>query len=190
VPTKDESALRSLLSIVIDRTVALATVLGVGFLLLVSLAVNAAISAIGQRYKWWLPTSELLLQIVDFTITYTVIALLFAVMYKMLPDLHIEWSDVIPGALLTSLLFSLGKSLIGMYLGKAGVGSTYGAAGSLVVVLVWVYYSGQIFYLGAEFTQVYAQRHGSRPCDRLAKQMKLTTPAADKPDNEPLLKLS
>jgi membrane protein len=101
--------------------------------------------------------------------------------YKLLPDLRLEWRDVIPGALLTSLLFSAGKTLIGLYLGKAGIASTYGAAGSLVVLLFWVYYSAQIFFLGAEFTQAYAQRFGSRPRDRVGKEVKIAS-EADRPD--------
>jgi membrane protein len=94
-------------------------------------------------------------------------------LYKILPDLHIEWRDVILGAAITALLFSGGKTLIGIYLGKAGVTSTYGAAGSLVAVLLWVYYSAQIFFLGAEFTQAYAQRYGSHPCDRIGREVRI-----------------
>src|SRR6185437_17177830 len=95
--------------------------------------------------------------------SFFVITFLFAAIYKLLPDVHLRWSDVAVGASVTSLLFTIGKQLIGLYLGKASFGSTYGAAGSLVIVLVWVYYSAQIFFFGAEFTQVYAREIGSDP---------------------------
>ena len=102
-------------------------------------------------------------------------------MYKWLPNLHIEWRDVILGALLTSLLFGFGKYLIGIYLGTAGIASTYGAAGSLVVVLVWVYYSAQIFFLGAEFTRAYAQLYGSHPATAWGVKCK-SSASIDKPE--------
>jgi membrane protein len=191
VPAKKQSGFRSILSLVKDRTVAFAIVLGIGFLLLVSLAVNAAISAIGNRFQYAFPIPPWAFQALDFLITYVVITVLFAVMYKWLPNLHIEWRDVILGAMITSLLFALGKYLIGVYLGTAGIGSTYGAAGSLVVVLVWVYYSAQIFFLGAEFTRAYAQLYGSHPCDRPTPEVSIvssidapevsTKPTADQP---------
>src|SRR5205807_4834911 len=99
---------------------------------------------------------------VNFCISFAIITLLFALMFKYLPDVQIAWRDVWIGALATAFLFTVGKTLIGLYLGQAGVGSAYGAAGSLVVFIVWVYYSGQILFLGAEFTKVYANRFGSR----------------------------
>jgi membrane protein len=177
VPKKPATGLQSIVAVLVDRTLAFAVVIGFGFLLLVSLAVNAALVAIGDRYQQWLPSPEYVLQSVDFVFSYFVIAFLFAMIYKLLPDLRLEWRDVIPGALLTSLLFSAGKTLIGLYLGKAGIASTYGAAGSLVVLLFWVYYSAQIFFLGAEFTQAYAQRFGSRPCDRVGAEVKIVSDA-------------
>lgn len=171
VKPKPTSGFKSILAIVAEKFTAFAIVLGVGFLLLVSLAVNAGISALGEHFSTLLPTPELALQVLNFVLSYVVIAALFAVLYKYLPDLSIEWRDVALGAAITALLFSVGKTLIGLYLGKAGLASTYGAAGSLVVVLVWVYYSAQIFFLGAEFTQAYAQQFGSRPCDRVGKEV-------------------
>lgn len=173
VPVKEETGLRSLISVLVDRTMSFAMVLAIGFLLLVSLALNAALSALGDRFNFLFQTPEWALQVVDFLISYSVITGLFMLLYKVVPDLHIEWSDVILGAAITGLMFSIGKTLIGIYLGKAGVASTYGAAGSLVVVLVWVYYSAQIFFLGAEFTQAYAQRYGSRPCDRVGREVRI-----------------
>jgi membrane protein len=95
-------------------------------------------------------------------LSFIAITILFTLLYKVVPDVHVEWQDVWIGAAVTSLLFTIGKFLIGLYLGKAGVGSAYGAAGSLVAFLVWVYYSAQVFFLGAEFTHVFAERHGSR----------------------------
>ena len=159
----------------VDRTLSFAMVLGIGFLLLVSLAVNAALAALSDQFNFYLSTPAWALEAMNFVISYAVITVLFVLLYKVVPDLHIEWRDVILGAALTALLFSVGKTLIGLYLGTAGIGSTYGAAGSLVVVLVWVYYSAQIFYFGAEFTQAYAQRFGSRPCDRIGREVQLVT---------------
>jgi membrane protein len=145
------------------RSYALAIVLGCGFLLVVSLAVSSVVSAAGSFLMSMLPMSEVLLQLLNMLVSVVVITGVFAVLFKYLPDVTIEWRDVLLGAAFTSVLFSIGKFLIGLYLGKASFGSTYGAAGSLVILLVWVYYSSQIFFFGAEFTQVYAAEHGSNP---------------------------
>jgi membrane protein len=144
-----------------DRFFSFTMVLGVAFLLLVSLVLSAALSAIGRSFANALPGGELVWQVVNFVFSFALITGLFALIYKVVPDAEIRWPDVWPGALVTALLFTLGKSLLGIYLGKASVGSAYGAAGSLVVLVVWVYYSAQILFLGAEFTQVYARRRGS-----------------------------
>jgi membrane protein len=195
VPMREESTLRSLLSMLIDRTLSFAMILGIGFLLLVSLAINAGLSALGDRFHFYFRTPEWALQFVDFFISYAVITLLFALLYKVVPDLYVEWRDVILGAALTAALFTIGKTVIGIYLGKAGIVSTYGAAGSLVVVLLWVYYSAQIFFLGAEFTQAYAQQFGSRPCDRLGREVRIvdrmdvSEPAAEPSPRETLIRL-
>jgi membrane protein len=182
VPPSSATGFRSIVGLLRDRTVAFAIVLGIGFLLLVSLAVNAALSALGGQFSHIFPMSPWVLKAMDFAITYVVIAVLFAIMYKWLPNLHIEWRDVILGAMITSLLFGFGKYLIGIYLGTAGIASTYGAAGSLVVVLVWVYYSAQIFFLGAEFTRAYAQLYGSHPCDRVGMGDVRIVSSIDKPE--------
>ena len=145
-----------------DRFFSLVAVLGTGFLLLVSLILSAALAAVGKLFAGWLPGHEAVLHVADFAISFGVITLLFAMMFKLLPDAKIAWRDVWIGAALTSLLFTIGKFLIGLYLGKADVGSAYGAAGSLVILLVWVYYSSQILLFGAEYTAVYANRYGSR----------------------------
>lgn len=191
VPRRQTSVLRGLVAVLLDRTLAFATVMGLGFLLLVSLAVSAALAAAGKRYELWLPVPDFVLSLLETTVSFFVIAALFGLIYKLLPDLPLEWRDVIPGALFTALLFSLGKLAIGAYLGRASIGSTYGAAGSLVVLLFWVYYSAQIFYLGAEFTQAYAESFGSRPCSRVRKTVQIVeSPSAigrphDQPEERP-----
>jgi membrane protein len=144
------------------RFMSMTMVLGIGFLLLVSLILTAGIAAVGNFLSGFLPGGEILWQVVNFLLGFAVVALLFAAIYKVLPDAEIEWSDVWVGAAVTSFLFTVGRILIGLYLGHASVGSTFGAAGSLLVFLVWVYYSAQILFFGAEFTQVYAGRYGSR----------------------------
>jgi membrane protein len=144
------------------RILSLGMILGFGFLLLVSLMMSAALTALG---KWWGPLFgawEIILESINFIVSFVIITLVFAMFYKSLPRVSIDWRDVWIGATVTALLFTIGKLLIGLYLGRTGVASAFGAAGSLVVLLVWVYYSAQIFLLGAEFTRVYTHRHGSR----------------------------
>ena len=145
-----------------DRFISFMAVLGSGFLLLVSLVLSAGLAAVGHRLEVLLPASEAILQAINFLISFVVITLLFAMIYKLIPDVSNSWQDVWVGAGMTSLLFTIGKFLIGLYLGKSDVGLAYGAAGSLIVVLLWVYYASQIFLFGAEFTAVYAASHGSR----------------------------
>lgn len=144
------------------RLLSFGLILAVGFLLIVSLVVTIILATLGRYWAGWLGGMEAVLQFVNFVVPVLVITVLFAMIYKFLPNVSIRWRDVWIGALVTSLLFALGKFGIGLYLAKAGVGSTYGAAGALVVLLVWVYYSAQIFLLGAEFTKVFAERRGSR----------------------------
>jgi membrane protein len=138
----------------------LAGVLSVGFLLLISLLLTAGLSAAGKYIAPYLP--EAMLQIAGFLSSFALIALLFAMMFKWLPDTPIAWRDVWLGAILTAALFEVGKFLIGLYIGKQGLESTYGAAASIVIVLIWVYYSAQLVLMGAEFTNVYARRYGSQ----------------------------
>jgi len=155
----NESGIRGLLR---GRLLSFGMVLGIGFLLLVSLVLSAAVSALGHFWHDLLPGSEVLMQVVNFVLGFVVITGLFAMIYKLLPRCDIGWADVWIGATVTSLLFSIGKFLIGLYLGRSSVASSFGAAGSLVIVLLWVYYSAQIFLLGAEFTRTYSYRHGTR----------------------------
>ena len=143
------------------RFISFAMVLGVGFLLLVSLAVSAFISGLTQFVGSLHEGAAMIAHLLDVVISFALVTLLFAMIYKFLPDVEIRWKDVWIGAALTSILFTTGKFLIGFYLGSSGVTSVYGAAGSLITVLLWVYYSALIFFLGAEFTQVYASQYGS-----------------------------
>jgi membrane protein len=145
-----------------QRFFSFSLVLGTGFLLLVSLALSAALAALYSVIERSFPGLGIVGTIVNFLISFAVTTLLFAAIYKLLPDAEIAWKDVFIGAAVTALLFSLGRYLIGLYLGQASVGSAYGAAGTLVVLLIWIYYSAQILFMGAEFTQVYANRFGSR----------------------------
>lgn len=144
------------------RLLSFSLVLGLGFLLLVSLLISAAIAAVG---KWWSDIFagwETILQVINFCISFAISTALFAMIYKLMPRAKIAWRDVWVGAAVTALLFEIGKLLIGLYLGKTSVASGFGAAGSLVVLLVWVYFAAQIFLLGAEFTWAYAHERGSK----------------------------
>ena len=143
------------------RLASIGLVATLGFLLIVSLAASAVLTAFGERLDRALPFGQWLVAAINALISFGVLAVLFAAIYKLLPDRHLQWRDVLLGAALTALLFVAGKSLIGWYIGSSGIASTYGAAGSLIVLLLWVYYSVQIFLLGAEFTKVFANRHGS-----------------------------
>jgi membrane protein len=143
-----------------DRFLSFTMVLGVAFLLLVSLVLNSILSAIGSKFSEVLPGGELLWQALNFAFSLSVITGLFALIFKYVPDAAIRWRDVWLGAAVTAGLFTIGKFLLALYLGKAAIGSSYGAAGSLIALVVWVYYAAQILLLGAEFTQVQARRSG------------------------------
>lgn len=149
------------LTLVKERLLSFSLVCGTAFLLLVSLAVTAALSSVNGRISGWLPEMHFTAGLVNFTINITLTTILFAMIFKWLPQMRLAWRDVGVGAAVTAALFSLGRYLIGLYLGRAAVGSTYGAAGAFVVLLVWIYYSTQILLFGAELTFVYAQRFGS-----------------------------
>ncbi|MCO5191308.1 MAG: YihY/virulence factor BrkB family protein [Anaerolineae bacterium] len=141
-----------------NRIFSFTMVLVVGFLLLVSLILNTILAAFSEFLGGLAPEAVLLGCILNFVISLGGVAVLFALIFKVIPDTHVQWRDVWPGAIVTALLFSVGKWTIGLYLGQSAPSSVYGAAGSLIVILVWVYYSAQILFLGAEFTQVYANR--------------------------------
>jgi membrane protein len=155
------SRARSLFNLVKERLLSFALVLGAGLFLLTSLIVNTWISAVGKHLTSVATPPQALIGIVDWVVSFAVITALFAFIFKVLPTVRLEWSDVSAGAVITSLLFTAGKFLLGVYFGKAGFEDSYGAAGSLVVLLVWVYYSAQVVFLGAEFTRAYALRFGS-----------------------------
>jgi len=145
-----------------SRLLSLGLVVSVGFLLLVSLVANAALAAWGRYWSGWFFGVEIALHAANVLLSLTVFTLLFALMYKILPRVHIAWRDVWVGAAVTSILFAAGKFLIGLYIGRTSVASSYGAAGAVAVLLLWVYYSSQVFLFGAEFTRAYAESHGSR----------------------------
>jgi membrane protein len=144
------------------RVLSFGLALGLGFLLLVSLVISAAIAAFGKWWNVFFEGWELFLHALNFSISFAITTLVFATIYKLMPRARIAWRDVLFGAAVTALLFEIGKLLIGLYLGKTRVASGFGAAGSLVILLVWVYYSAQIFLLGAEFTWVYSRMYGSK----------------------------
>jgi membrane protein len=144
------------------RAASLGRVAALGFLLLVSLAASAAITAFGDLLNASLPFGEVILAIVNGIVSFILVALMFGAIYKVLPDRRLEWRDVAVGAIATAALFTIGKSLIGWYIGSSAIASSYGAAGGLLVALLWVYYSSEIFLFGAEFTRAYSVRHGSR----------------------------
>ena len=169
------------------RLLSFGMVLGIAFLLMVSLVMGAAVSALD---KWWSGAFagwELLAQGLNLTIGFVLTTGVFAMIYKIMPRVRVQWRDVWVGAVVTALLFNFGRLLIGTYIGKSGVASTFGAAGSLIVVFVWVYYSAQIFLIGAEFTWVYAKTFGSMRYlaeDDVPKTAALT-PATDSSTGEP-----
>jgi membrane protein len=159
-PKSDGSYWRVL---VMQRVISFGLVVALGFLLLTSLLVSAALAAIHRYMGNAFPGVVVLWEALNVIVSLTVITLLFALIYKVLPDVKLSWRDVWIGALVTAGLFSIGRLVIGLYLGTASIASTYGAAGSVVVILIWVYYSAQIILLGAEFTRAYVDEFGGRP---------------------------
>jgi membrane protein len=152
---------RGIWSFMWERFVSLAMVLGVGFLLLVSLVITTMLTHLTLYIGSLIGGAAIIAYLLDIVVSFGFVTILFAMIYQFLPDVRIQWKDVWIGAALTSFLFTVGKFLIGLYLGTSGVTSSFGAAGSLITVLLWVYYSALIFFFGAEFTQIYASRYGS-----------------------------
>ena len=146
------------ISVIKKRFWSFAMVVGIGFLLLVSLAVSAWLAALGKFFSRLSPLPAATMETTNAVLSFVVITVMFAVMYKLLPDVKIAWRNVWTGAAVTAVLFTIGKTLIGLYLGRSTVASVYGAAGSLIVILLWIYYSAQIVFFGAEFTKVYSRR--------------------------------
>ncbi len=163
VPTPTLEGMKRVTGYIKQRLFSFAMVLSIGFLLVVSLAVSTWIAALGALSASFVPAYEVLLHTVNALVSFVVITGLFAAIYKVIPDVKLQWRDVLLGGAFTSLLFTLGKLALGLYLGKASIASSYGAFASIVVLVIWVYYSGQIFFLGAEFTRAFANRYGSHP---------------------------
>jgi membrane protein len=153
---------RGILSTIKTRFLSFTMVLGTGFLLLVSLVISAALAVLDQYLTNLFPGAELLMRLLNFVVSLGVITVLFALIFKIVPDVEIQWKDIWIGAIVTSLLFALGRFVISLYLEYSDPTSTYGAAGSLILILLWVYYSAQILFFGAEFTQVQANLYGER----------------------------
>ncbi len=152
---------RGWLKLIQDRLLSSSLIVALGFLLIVSLVVNGMVLALSDILTRFLPGITIIfVQAINLVISFLVITVLFGVIFKVLPDVKIGWKDVRSGALFTAVLFMIGRLLIGLYISTTGAGSTYGAAGSLIVILVWVYYTAAILYFGAEFTQVYAEHKG------------------------------
>lgn len=160
------------------RLLSFSAVLGIGFLLLVSLVASALISGVSKYMSGFLPGVDWLWEVLNFVLSFIVITAVFALMFRYLPDVEIQWKDVWVGAFITTALFMLGKTLLGLYLGQSSFASTYGAAGSVIILLAWVYYSAQIVLLGAEITQSYAREYGGRivPSDHA---MRINTDKSD-----------
>jgi len=170
-----------IMGFVTERFLSMAMVLGIGFLLLITLVFDAAISAMGPMLARYVG-GEAVMHVIELVLSFLISTVLFACIFRILPDLKISWHDVWFGAVFTSILFVLGKWGLGVYLGKAAVGSAYGAAGSLVILLVWVYWSAQILFFGAEFTQVYARTFGSLKGDTSKREAR---EQAKRPEDRP-----
>jgi membrane protein len=151
-----------ILSMLSDKFASFTMVLAIAFLLLISMILSAVLSAVTAYFSYLLPGADFLWHIADLVVSFGVVTLLFALLFRYVPDERITWTDVWIGAAATALLFDVGKFVIGFYIGQSSVGSMFGAAGSIVVILAWVYYSSQLVFLGAEFTHVYAKQHGSK----------------------------
>jgi membrane protein len=165
VPVKRQRVVRSYL---VERFWSFVMVLGVALLLLCSLFSSALLAIVGEFFESVLPGGGTVWQVVNFTISLGLTTLLFGLVFRVVPDVEVQWSDVWLGAFATALLFVLGNLLLGVYLGKSGVTSAFGGAGSVVALMIWVYYSAQLVFLGAEFTQVYTRELGSQTRARLA----------------------
>ena len=185
VPSKPGKFSDRVVDLIKQRLLSLLLVLGAGFILVVSLIWSTWIAAMGRYFGSVLSVPEPVLHLATFLVSFIAITLVFAAIYKFVPDVPLTWGDVIVGASFSALVFAIGKQLLALYLGKVGLASAYGAAGSLVTVLVWVYYSAQLFFLGAEFTKIYSKKYGSHFAQKLqpnAPQQELATVLA--PDGQ------
>jgi membrane protein len=166
-----------LLTFLRTRLMSFALLLALGFLLLVSLVVDAGLAAVGDYLAGAFPGARALLHVVNFLVSLGVTTALFALMYRLLPDVDLAWRDVLVGGCVTALLFAVGKFAIGFYLGKSDLDSTYGAAASVITILLWIYYSAQILLFGAEFTRAWAAAHGRLPAARQEEKREGRRPA-------------
>lgn len=182
VQTPSARGLGMVTSFIKQRLFSFAIVLSIGFLLIISLVVSTWISALGALSASVVPWQAAVMHVVNALVSFVVITGLFAAIYKVMPDVRVEWRDVILGGAVTSLLFTLGKLILGIYLGRASYASTYGAAASIVILIAWVYYSAQIFFLGAEFTKAFATRYGSQPSAHPAGMVQPPTNTPPAPD--------
>ena len=160
--TPERARINGLFALLRERLLSFGMILGIGFILMVSLVFSAAIAAISQ---WWSPQFKdwaMLVNMLDIVFSFVMTTAMFALIYKFMPSVKIRWNEVRIGAVITAILFTVGKFLIGLYIGRSAIASGYGIAGSLIALLVWVYYSAQIFLLGAEFTWAYSSIYGSR----------------------------
>ena len=149
--------------LILNRIMSFSIIVSIGFIMMVSLLLNALVAAFGTYLsRYATEFSTILIQIVDSVLSFVAITFLFSLMFKMLPDAKIKWKDVLVGGIITAVFFTLGKMAIGLYLGHSNIGTVYGAAGSVMIIMVWVYYSSIILYLGAEFTKVYAKLYGGK----------------------------
>jgi membrane protein len=167
------------------RIASIGLVMTLGFLLIVSLAVSAGLAALGHWVEGFFPGAKVLMAVLNFVITLVLLSAVFAAIYKVLPDKQITWRDVAVGAVATALLFTIGKSLIGMYIGSTNVAESYGTAGSLIVILLWIYYSTVTFLLGAEFTRFYAERFGSHSTLPETEAARSAAPSRPEPAPQP-----
>ena len=174
------------------RLLSFGLILGLAFLLTISLVVSAGVAALGSWMSAIMPGSEAMLHAINILVSLSIVTVLFAMIFKLMPSTQIDWRDVWVGALVTGVLFEVGKLVIGLYLGKSGVTETFAAAGSLVVLLAWVYYAAQIFLLGAEFTKAYADEHGSlsgrqavAATEHRAEEDKHGIPGVNEPEADP-----
>lgn len=151
---------RTIKTLIRDRFLSFTMVLGIGFLLMISLITSAILSAVSAFMQSYLPMPEAVWRTLDLVISFTGTTVLFGLIFKVLPDVQIRWRDVVIGAAVTALIFTIGKIGIGLYLGTSGISSSYGAAGSAIIILMWVYFSSSLLFFGAEFTKVYARKYG------------------------------
>ncbi len=161
-PIRSGPVWEGLFTLLRRRLLSLGLILGLGFLSMVSMVASAALTALSRWWTPWMGEFLLLAQLLNAVFAYALITVLFALIYKWVPDVPVRWRDVWIGALITAALFSLGKMLIGLYIGRSGISSAYGAAASLVVMMLWVYYSTQVFLMGAELSYAFAKRHSLR----------------------------